>query len=353
MFPPEFVRDNIEAYSRKGDLVLDPFSGRGTTLLESLITGRKAIAGDINPVAYCVSAAKADIPSLKEIEDELHRLERVQAKTDVGVPVEIATSHFFRRAFHPDTLGQLLFLRRTLQWRENRIHRFLTALTLGHLHGESDRSDHYFSNQMPHSISTKPNYSVRYWSSHRLQAPSRDVFAILRSRAAFRLETGVPKLSGRAALCDVRQIARAFRGSAESVGIAVTSPPYLDVTNFEEDQWLRLWFLGGPPHPTYRRISRDDRLRHESTYWDFLQASWRGIAPLMRPKAVLICRIGAKGKEPDTLMKRFSQSISSIWPRAHALFRPRVSELKRSQITVLNPKAEGCRYEIDFGFSLA
>ena len=24
-------------------------------------------------------------------------------------------------------------------------------------------------------------------------------------------------------------------------------PPYLDVTHFEEDQWLRLWFLGGPP----------------------------------------------------------------------------------------------------------
>ena len=26
---------------------------------------------------------------------------------------------------------------------------------------------------------------------------------------------------------------------------AITSPPYLNVTSFEEDQWLRLWFLGG------------------------------------------------------------------------------------------------------------
>lgn len=38
---------------------------------------------------------------------------------------------------------------------------------------------------------------------------------------------------------------------AGSVRCVITSPPYLDVTNFEEDQWLRLWFQGGPPKPTW------------------------------------------------------------------------------------------------------
>jgi DNA modification methylase len=62
MFPADFVLDQLLAYSRPGDLVFDPFSGRGTTVLESLLNNRRVIALDINPVAACVSGAKADVP---------------------------------------------------------------------------------------------------------------------------------------------------------------------------------------------------------------------------------------------------------------------------------------------------
>jgi len=58
MFPPEFARDAILKHSKPGDLVIDPFSGRGTTLLEARILGRAAIANDINPVAFAITQAK-------------------------------------------------------------------------------------------------------------------------------------------------------------------------------------------------------------------------------------------------------------------------------------------------------
>ena len=48
MFPEAFAHDNIEKWTGPGDLVLDPFSGRGTTLFEALLMGRNAIASDIN-----------------------------------------------------------------------------------------------------------------------------------------------------------------------------------------------------------------------------------------------------------------------------------------------------------------
>ena len=51
MFPEEFARNHIENLTDKGDLVLDPFSGRGTTLLQALLMERNALAADINPVA--------------------------------------------------------------------------------------------------------------------------------------------------------------------------------------------------------------------------------------------------------------------------------------------------------------
>ena len=96
--------------------------------------------------------------------------------------------------------------------------------------------------------------------------------------------------------------------SDDSIHLVVTSPPYLDVTNFEEDQWLRLWFLGNDPEPTYRRISGDDRHRQASNYWNFLTEAWEGLASLMARRAVIVCRIGGKGLSVSELTKSMEKS---------------------------------------------
>src|SRR4029450_2773838 len=62
MFPEDFVRKYVRDYTKPGAVVFASFSGRGTPLLESLLNDRHAAAIDINPVAYCISAAKATIP---------------------------------------------------------------------------------------------------------------------------------------------------------------------------------------------------------------------------------------------------------------------------------------------------
>src|SRR5512140_3378395 len=67
MFPAEFVREKVEVFSAPGDWVFDPFCGRGTTILESLLLGRNAAGSDINPVAFCVARAKAEPPTLAAV----------------------------------------------------------------------------------------------------------------------------------------------------------------------------------------------------------------------------------------------------------------------------------------------
>ncbi len=355
MFPPRFVREHLLAYTKRGDVVLDGFSGRGTTLLESLLNDRQAIACDINPVAFCISAAKANPPSLTELLREIERLElccRRQSKERLELERR-RLPQFFRRAFHPETLRQVLFLRSTLDWRRTKLHRFVSALASGHLHGELNRSRNYLSNQMPHSISAKPRYSLKYWRKHNLWPPRRDVFELLRHRASFRLGHGTPHLKGKAACCDVRQASRIFSDYRGTVAAVITSPPYLDVTKFEEDQWLRLWFLGGPPRPTYNRVSRDDRHRSQRAYWQFLTDAWRGIEPLLKRKAVMVCRIGARAIEPDELTSNFIRSLRSVWPRVLPLADPVVTPLPSSQAKTLSPKAVGCRFEIDLVYELS
>lgn len=57
-FIPQIARKCILENSNEGDLVVDPFCGCGTTIVESLIYGRKGIGIDINPVAVLISKAK-------------------------------------------------------------------------------------------------------------------------------------------------------------------------------------------------------------------------------------------------------------------------------------------------------
>src|ERR1035438_5807536 len=57
-FSPLFVREVIRHYSRPGDVVLDPFMGGGTSIVEALSLGRRIIGVDLNTLAHFVSKVK-------------------------------------------------------------------------------------------------------------------------------------------------------------------------------------------------------------------------------------------------------------------------------------------------------
>jgi hypothetical protein len=66
-FSPKFVRAAIEVFSKPGDLILDPFMGGGTTLVEALALGRHAIGTDINSLAVFVSEVKTTLLDDQEL----------------------------------------------------------------------------------------------------------------------------------------------------------------------------------------------------------------------------------------------------------------------------------------------
>src|SRR5512147_3207582 len=59
-FPAALAHAFIARYTRPGDVVLDPFSGRGTAPLQATAEGRIGVGNDLNPLAHDLTAAKLD-----------------------------------------------------------------------------------------------------------------------------------------------------------------------------------------------------------------------------------------------------------------------------------------------------
>lgn len=57
-FSPTFAAAAIAAFSSPGDLVLDPFMGGGTTLIEASAAGRRSLGSDLNTLAAFVTKVK-------------------------------------------------------------------------------------------------------------------------------------------------------------------------------------------------------------------------------------------------------------------------------------------------------
>jgi hypothetical protein len=345
MFPETFAEHWINAVTAPGDLILDPFCGRGTAPLQALLMDRNAVAGDINPVAYCITRAKTNAPQAASLRRRITQLER-EYDPDSLAAEAVSLPEFFSVAYTEATLKQLLYLRRRLRWEDSDGDCMLAALVLGALHGESVKSPSYLSNQMPRTISTKPDYSVRYWRRHGLTAPERDAFALLRNRIDYRYASPVPQGRGRVFRSDVRLLPHLDETIAGRVNAVITSPPYLDITNFEEDQWLRLWFLGGPAYPTRGRISSDDRHRTLDAYWSLIADTWRTFGQLLAQRAHVVMRLGFKSLPPDQIVEGVLGS-SVVAQREVDLIQYHVSDIRRRQTDSFRPGSKGCLQEVD------
>jgi DNA modification methylase len=65
-FSPKFAREAIQAFTKRGDLVFDPFCGGGTSVVEAVALGRKAVGCDINTLATFLARVKVSAISVHD-----------------------------------------------------------------------------------------------------------------------------------------------------------------------------------------------------------------------------------------------------------------------------------------------
>ena len=105
--------------------------------------------------------------------------------------------------------------------------------------------------------------------------------------------------------------------------IVVTSPPYFGMRTYLPDQWLRLWFLGGPDHVDYWQP--EGQLAHSGA--DHFAAEmghvWKNVASHTTKGARLIIRYGGihdRNAEPMDVLKK--SLVGSGWKMVAARAAP-------------------------------
>ncbi len=293
MFPVDFAFEIIDTYTQKGDRVLDPFVGRGSSIYAAAAKDRTGCGIEINPVGWVYSSVKLR-PTAKE--RVLKRLCEIASKAE-EIDIEQANlSEFFSCAYTPKVLRFLLSARQNLRWRarESKIDRTLMAFILVHLHGKRSSS---LSNQMRDSKAMAPDYSVRWWKEREMTPPLIDPVPFLEQRILWRYKKGKPELSGDILLGDSISILASNiqrKAFSEPFDLLFTSPPYYSVTNYHCDQWLRLWMLGQRPSPRRRGGRWERRFESQSDYHELLAGVFGGAAPLMSNDAVIVVRTDAR-----------------------------------------------------------
>jgi hypothetical protein len=283
MFPTSFASRTILQYTRPGDLVLDPFAGRGTSIFSAVCHERRGIGVEINPVGWVYSQTKLK-PAAKHL--VLARLKQLHSRQGTYEAAASAMPRFFHCCYDRKVLAFLLAARKELHWRSDSVDRTAMAFLLINLHGKRDDS---LSNQMRQTKSLSPRYAIRWWAERDLRPPRVDVLDFLTRRIEWRYAKGRPEVSdGNVHLGDsirvLPQLKNHLCRAHDRVRLLLTSPPYYGVTNYHYDQWLRLWLLGGEPSP--RRIEGAHRT-HRGKFEN--KEGYRGllIKVFMRSKVLL------------------------------------------------------------------
>jgi hypothetical protein len=310
MFPLVFPRKILGAYARKGQRVLDPFCGRGTTNFAARLAGLDTVGVDSNPVAAAITSAKLASTTPDAV---VHAARRI---LDESARVKAPSGEFWSLAYRPEVLRSLCQLREALLADcSSQARRVLRAIVLGALHGPRAKgSATYFSNQCTRTYAPKPGYAARFWKRRKLLPPQVDVLEVIRTRAERYLGEHLPAIDGIALLDDSRNPARLQAISGDrTFDWIITSPPYYGMRTYVQDQWLRYWFMGGPDHVDY---AVDGQLNHGSPeeFAGQLRLVWDNAALVSSDNARLVVRFGGiRDRDIDPLEVIRESFRHSLW----------------------------------------
>ena len=243
-FKPQLPRFFIENLTKTGDYVYDPFSGRGTTIIEAALLGRQIIGNDINPLARILSEGRLLIPDLSELKKYLDNI-----PINYSLKADIDLSMFY----NPKTQSEIVSLKNYILEKEknnalNNLDKWIRMVATNRLTGHSKGFFSVYT--MPPNQAVTQDRQIIINEKLNQIPDYRNVkeLILLKSKALIKDVSIYQKQS----LDKIYKTAVFLNNDARKtpkvpdnfVQLTVTSPPFLDIVHYANDNWLRCWFNG-------------------------------------------------------------------------------------------------------------
>jgi len=286
-FKPQLPRFFIERLTETGEIVYDPFMGRGTTLIEAALLGRVPWGNDANPLSVTFTWPRLHPPTLADVDG---RLGQILFEGSADGPEDLLVF------YHPTTLRAICSLREYLLDRQKAgqndiVDDWIALVALNRLTGHSAGFFSVYTLPPNQAVSVK---SQRKINERRNQTPTlRNVPTIILRKS--RQLLGDVSEAVREQLAAVASQARCLTGAANltpelpsnSVALVVTSPPFLNVVQYATDNWLRCWFLGIDPRSV--KLTVPQKLEHWQTE---MTAVFRELRRVLKPGGHVAFEVG-------------------------------------------------------------
>jgi len=247
--PYFFLNNNI--LSLPGNNVLDPFSGSGTVLLESLLAGRNAYGSDANPLARLISKVKTTDLNISLLIKSTSRLESRIKETPSDLPPNVINIDYW---FHPHVIKELSVIREAVERTRNEVFKDFYRIC--------------FSNCVKKVSLADPRLSVpvrlredQYHKNHVLRETTfnhlrklekisvRKEFSKILTMNTKRLQSFVKTLPKNVQSSIISDDARTVHTSLinkdiQKIDLIITSPPYAGAQKYIRSSSLSLGWLG-------------------------------------------------------------------------------------------------------------
>jgi hypothetical protein len=243
-FKPQLPRFFMDLLTPTGSMVLDPFSGRGTTVIEAGLSGRPFISNDINPLSTILSRPRFRPPTMQEVRT---RLDEIDLHTKEGADLDLSMF------YHPETLEEVTSLRKYLLSRieedeEDDLDEWIRMVATNRLTGHSKGFFSVYT--LPPNQAVTPERQMRINLRLDQEPPYRNVHDIIlrKTKMLLRSVTDIDRknlsISLKAGMFLEQEARNLDRVGSSSVDITITSPPFLNIVQYSVDNWLRCWFNG-------------------------------------------------------------------------------------------------------------
>ena len=281
-FKPQLPHFFISRLTKKQDYVFDPFMGRGTTLLEASLLGRRAMGNDVNPLSRMLIEARLSPPSLAQIEERLHSLDLTKS-ADYDAELEVF--------FHKDTLTEIIalkdyFIKRQALAELDLIDKWIRMVAINRLTGHSKGFFSVYT--LPPNQATSIERQKKI-NEKRNQIPDyRDVKALILKKSKSLLKDGMTEnLVANHTQFLNQNVNEAYFEAKEKVALSVTSPPFLNIVNYKADNWLRCWFANIDPQQV--EITQTPKL---NIWKDLVVNSLKAVAHITKPGGYFAFEVG-------------------------------------------------------------